>query len=201
MEVLANTKDIIVAVSAVAVAGVAVYGVNRWRVELTGKAEFELAQRIMLLGFRLASGFEKSRNPFTMPIEFAGRQAGPEESDKETAVLNEWYARHARLAPLRDDLPKFEEASWEAEILLASTDSTLVSEVNKIYRRAFGDLDSAIQSNFKQRLDELRPGHESELDWRRALEKTIYSRNDDDFAKIVKDANDQLETALRRYVK
>jgi hypothetical protein len=52
-----SISDIIVAISAVAVAFFAYSGVNAWKKELAGKAAFEVAKRIMQSAYKVSSGY------------------------------------------------------------------------------------------------------------------------------------------------
>ena len=72
--VIAIIKDILLCLSAVAVAVFAWIGLKTWRRELTGKARFETARSMMRSGSELKAAFEQARNPFTMAHEWADRQ-------------------------------------------------------------------------------------------------------------------------------
>ena len=110
VNLISLTSDIVVGVSAIALAVAALYGLHTWRKELTGKARFEVARNAMLLGLKLKGDFEWARNPLTSSGEHAARSRQENESPKVSGVLDEWYARDRRLAPLREDLAKLQEA-------------------------------------------------------------------------------------------
>src|SRR4030042_3575314 len=96
-EMVSLAKDIVVGVSAIVVAGVAIYGLNRWQKELAGKAKFEIARNLILLGFQLEADFESARSPFTWSGKSADRERKDNETKDESFILNEWHARKKRL--------------------------------------------------------------------------------------------------------
>lgn len=201
-ELVSIASDIAVGVSALTVAGVAFFGVRRWRKELTGKAKFDAARNVMLLGFRLNAGFESARNPFTYSTEYTGRSRQENEPSDVSQVLDEWYARGSRLKPLQEDLVKIQETSWEAEILLGEDSSKRVSEAITVYRRSYAELSAAIYSYFETRREEVvRSDPYKDQDWLRELHKIIYLRTEDDFSKRIEEATTNLKTALQPYVK
>jgi hypothetical protein len=57
--------NVVVGLSAVVVAIVAVIGLRQWRVELTGRTKFELARKIALLAYQFRDELHAARNPFT----------------------------------------------------------------------------------------------------------------------------------------
>jgi len=202
VELVSLTSHIAIGVSAVVVAVIAFFGLRTWRKELTGKAKFEVARNVMLLGFKLRADFEWARNPFTRSWESADRPRQENEPERESSVLNEWYARNHRLQPLVENLQKLQEVHWEAEILLSEDSSKSVSEGLIIYRSSYGDLSSAIHSFFDARRQEATTGMPfGDQNWLRELERKVYSRPDDDFSKRIEEATKQLAPALKAYVK
>jgi len=201
-ECISLARDIVVGVSALVVATVAFLGLRTWRRELTGKAKFDLARNTMLLALKLKADFEWARNPGGWSWEYAGRTWQESESPGVKEVLNQWYAKNQRLEPLVENLQKFQEVSWEAEIVLGEDSSKRVSEALAIYRRSYGELSSAIDSYFETRHEEAI-GHDVSMhqDWLKELRKVIFSAKDDDFSKQIDKAIEQLAPALKTYVK
>lgn len=195
-------RDIVVGVSAIVVAVVAFFGLRTWRRELTGKAKFDVARNMMLLGFKLRADFQWVRHISTSSWEFAGRQQQENESEDASRVLNEWYAKRSRLQPLIENLQKFQEAGWEAEIVLGEDSSRHVLEAITVFRESYGDLSSAIESYFETRHEEVIKGDMyHDQDWLKELRKIIYSVSRDDFSKRIEGATERLSSALKVYVK
>ncbi len=201
-ELVSLVSDIVLGLCAVVVAVVAFFGLRTWREELTGKAKFKVARNVMLLGFKLNADFQAARNPFTWHGEHDGRQQRENESQDESRVLDEWYARNRRLQPLIEDLQKLQEAGWEAEVVLDEESSKQVSGAIEVFRDNFAELSSVIYSYFETRRDEvIKNEMYKDQDWLRGLHKEIYSAKEDDISKKIDGATSQLASALRAYVK
>lgn len=195
-------SDIVVGLSAVVIAIVGVYGVRSWRAELAGKAKFEVARNVVVLGLKLKDDFERARSPFTSSQESAGRQRGENELPAVAANRDEWHARICRLQPLREDLRKLKEAGWHANIVLGEDASKTVSEAVTVLTQSFGELYSAIEYYFETRDQEARSSAtHGDREWRNGLSRTVYSRPGDDFSKRLDEAIDRLASTLRAYVK
>jgi len=201
-ELASLVSDIAIIVSAVVVAIVGGIGLRTWRRAMTGKAKFDVARNVMLLGFKLKADFEWVRNPFTRSWESADRPRQENETPGESSVLNEWYAKGRRLQPLVENLQKFQELSWEAETLLSENSGRCVSEVLAVYRHSYAELASAIESYFDIGCQGAVTGIPyKDQDWLKGLHKEIYSAKDDDFFKRIDEATKQLAPALKAYVK
>ena len=196
-------SDIVIGVSAIIVAGVALYGLHTWREELTGKARFELARKIMLLGFKIRADFQEARNPSTSSGEYAARPRQEGESPGKSDILDEWYAKYHRLVPLLEDLIKLREAGWEAKILLGRDASNSVSEAINVFMNSHAELASAIEWHFRVAIRNEVGGTSTKTDQvlHRKFERIIYSASGDDFSKQIEKVTEQLASALQIYVK
>lgn len=58
-------SDVLLGIAAI----VGIFGYNKWRAELTGKAKFEIARKLALVGFQFRHQFRIIRDPFTYPWE------------------------------------------------------------------------------------------------------------------------------------
>lgn len=198
-------SDIIVGLSAVVVAVFAALGLNAWRRELTGKAKFELAKRLVFLAIKLKAGFGWARRWDTYSGEYASRERRRDESQEESRVLDEWYARERRLERLRPDLAELEQAGWEAEILLEEDKSKQVQEVVRVFREAWAELDTAVYEYFDNEHREacgslMFENREQHREWLKGLRHIIYGINDG-FSKKLDDAVERLKEVLRGYVR
>jgi hypothetical protein len=197
-------SGILVSISAIVVAVVAFYGLRTWRKELTGKAKFEVARNLMLLGFKFKDAFQWATNPFTSSGEHAARQRQENESPNVSMVLDEWYARDRRLVTLHEYLGKIQESGWEAEVLLGEDVAKPITEAIKVFINAYAELSSAISSYFDTRREEVSRNYlYKDQDWLMKLHKMIYSASKDDIniSKQIVQATEQLASALRQYVR
>lgn len=201
-DIISTVKDVVLGLSAIAVALLAWLGLKTWKRELTGKARFETARNMMRLGFELKANFGWVRHPITKSYEYADRTTQDEESGGESQELNEWYAKTNRLNSVIESLNKIIEVQWEAEILLDESSVQYIKEAVKSYRESYADLGSAISTYFEIRHDEAgTKTRYKDQEWLKGLNKIIYSAPNDDFSKKVDEATDKLSSALKQYVK
>ena len=201
-DILSIVRDVVLGLSAIAVAFFAWLGLKTWRRELTGRARFETARNMMRIGFELKDNFGLVRHISTKSYEYADRTTQAEESDAESQVLNEWHVKTKRLNSVVESLKKIIEVQWEAEILLNEISVQSIKEAIQSYRESYGDLSSAIETYFEIRYDEARTKElYQNQEWLRGLKKTIYSAANDEFSQKVDEATDKLSYALKQYVK
>lgn len=195
-------SDIIVGVSAAIVAIVVFFGLRTWRKELTGKATFDIARNIMLLGIKLDADFQRVRHPIISSMEFIDRQRKEDESKEESSLLNEWHARWTRLRPLFENLQKLQELGWEAEVVMNEESGKQVLEAIKIFKESYATLITAIEFYFEERHNEIVTGEKfSDQDYLREVRREIYPPRDDKISKAIREANTMLASALTMYVK
>ena len=195
-------KDVLVALTAIVVAGGAIYGLRTWKRELTGKAKFDVARNVMFYSFKLNEDFKYARSPFTNADEMAARLKGENESPDKAHWLDVWYARNIRLQPAYEDIRKMQEAAWEAEIVLGDEAGKLVSESVILLRKSLVELSVAIDVYHRTMLQESgRTFVNSDQDFLRRQEDIMWSRSDDKFSEGVEQAIDQLSSALKPYVR
>ncbi len=198
---LSNASSIAIIVSAVIVSTAAIVGVQTWRREMTGKARFDLAKRIMIASFKFVDDFKWAVNPFTRSGEFVGRVHEQNETDAESQQLNEWYARSNRLQQLIDDLKIIQEGHWESKALFNEAMSSKVEEALTICKEAYGELSSAISTYFDIKVQGAKTAEQYKAqDFLRELHKTIYGVNKDISEKVDKVVGD-LGLALTSYIR
>lgn len=194
--------DLLVALSAVAVAAATWWGLNTWRKELKGKARFEVARSAMRSANKLKELFKGTRQPLLSSLEYAGRQRGEDEQPEVANILNEWYALNRRLEPLVEELCKLQEAGWEAKIVLGKEAEQHVSEAIKVFRDSDAELYAAIQTYFTMKRQIINNGPtESQKEELDRCRKIVYSAREDEFSKQIDKTVEQLESALEAYVK
>lgn len=195
-------SDIVIGVCAVIVAIVAFWGLRTWRRELTGKAKFDIGRNIMLLGIKLDADFQWVRHPLTSSRESIDRQRNENESEEESLLLNEWYARWARLRPFVENLQKLQEFGWEAEVVFDEETTKQVSEAIKTFRESHATLRTAIEFYFEERHNEIKTGEKfGDQDYLKEVRKEIYPPREDELSQKISAAKDQLASALKPYVK
>jgi hypothetical protein len=201
INIISLTKDILLGLSAIAVAFFAWLGLKTWRKELTGKAKFEAARNMMHLALGLQASLKDALNPFTNSYEFIGREKQESESPGVSQVLGEWYARVNRLKPIVERFNKIVEAQWDCEVLLSVDSVKPIKEAVQSYRESYAELSSAITSYFDTRVNEVKTGIPyKDYEWMKGLHKIIYGV-EQNFIKKIDEATEKLSVALKQYVK
>lgn len=201
-ETVSVIKDIIIGLSAIAVAWFAWLGLKTWRKELTGKARFETARNMMRAAFKLKGDFEWARNPLTRSFEWEDRQKKSEESLEESEVLNNWHAKIQRLNSVVESLNKIIELGWEAKVLVDEAQEQTIDEAVKSLKESYADLSSATAEYFDGRLQEVRSGELlRDREFMKEMNHKIYHAGEDEFSKKVNEAVEKLSSALKQYVK
>ena len=191
-----------VALASIVVAGAAVWGLKSWRDELKGRAKFEVAKKVMLLGLRVRQLFVSGRLPMTGGAESAERQRSDDESAEQSQIRDEWYARSRRANPLSDSIHQLREASWEAKVLLDVGAASVVEDVFTRLNHEFATVVSALNAYFEYRVSHV--GYDSSSDteeWLDGLRHEFYGLEGDELMQRVDDAIDELGPALQKYVR
>lgn len=108
-------KDIVLAAAAIVTGWAAMSGLNAWRRELTGKAQFETARALVKATYRLRDEIAGYRNPLVSGGEFP---AGYTESADASATADAWaHVYQNRWKPVLAAIRDFDAAVLEAEAL------------------------------------------------------------------------------------
>ena len=198
---ISDISNIIVGVSAVVVAVVAVFGLNSWRKEIVGKSKYDLAKRLMLLVNRLEDEFGWARFSLSESGEYLERPRPPDEPAAITPIRNEWFLRKHRIQPLKKDMLELHEANWEAQTILDEDTSKVVGDGVKRLSASLADLDTSVDYYFEAKEEEAR-GISTNVDseWLAGLRKTIYGRANDDFSRQINEVVIKFGSALKKYL-
>ncbi len=206
--IVSMISSMLIGVSTVCLAIVAILGLRTWRKELTGRAQFQLARDLISHSHRFKEEFRRARIPVFSTDEYATRRREENETQETSAVLDERYAMNRRLERLVEIARNMRVLEWEAGVLLKKDDSTLVSEVIERLWHCYAKLGGAVDEYYLERLNlaqrrERYPGEQdgTEDDYVRQLRREIFAIEGDDLSKQVDSAINQLRSALRRYVK
>jgi hypothetical protein len=198
VELITIISEIIVGISAIAVAVFAFIGLRQWKIQLTGRTKFEVARKMAILAFEFRDEYKRVRSPMTLPGESSERQVAESETLEETNLLNEYFARRNRLRPLQDTLRKLYETSWEAEIILDKDIGKFIKPLEK----AFSELYASIESYFgaeHSRINRQVPTGRKE-DWLENHFNRIYGHDHDDIAIAIDASIQSLVDKLKTYL-
>ena len=199
IEGVSTISNVIIGLSAIAVAAIGFAGLQQWRRELRGKSRFELARRIAVIAFDFRDRFHTARNPFTFAGEYADRTRAPDETPQATNVLDEWHARGKRLEELRTAGRLLHEASWEASVLLDEEVTQLILPLENSLR----DLSVSFQTYFQSQMMNANRPHAPARDqeWLQPHHRTVYGTSDDPIAMNVDQGVEDLVKNVRKYIR
>ncbi|MCE5233220.1 MAG: hypothetical protein ABFC67_00010 [Mizugakiibacter sp.] len=129
-QLITAIKDSVLALSAAVTAGVAVFGVNKWRQELNGKARFEAARALAKAAYNLRDQIHGARSPLITPDEFPSgysQKQRPSNGEKRDAYAH-LYSN--RWKPVRAAVAEFEVQALEAEALWGASVRQLSHELD-----------------------------------------------------------------------
>jgi hypothetical protein len=196
-----NITNGIVAASAIVVAVMAFLGVNTWRKEMTGKAKYELARKLMVRAYSVRDKLKKCTFPISGPTEWADRVRITHETVAVSQVLNDWHARAKRVQAVFEELPELDALAWESKAVFDETTSNEVLEAVKMLRSEYGNIASAVQMYFAAKYHHTKSGEGGKLpDDVKRLESVVYwgIRHESDQADI---AVEKLSDTLRKYLR
>ena len=202
MDVMSALSAIVIASASIVVAGAALWGLKSWRDELKGRAKFEVAKNVMLLGLRVRQLFVSARFPMTGGAESAERQRSDDESAEQSQIRDEWFARSRRANPLSESIDQLREVSWEAKVVLDADAASVVEDVFARLNHEFATVVSALNAYFEYQASHV--GLDSSTDnaeWLRGLRKDFYGLENDELMQRVNGAVDALGPALQKYVR
>ena len=91
---------------------VAIIGINTWRRELRGRANYELSRKLVIICRKLQAEFKWAIFPVTTSDEYADRPSLEEEPSEISKLLNLRWAKWRRLKPIIEHLSELQELAW-----------------------------------------------------------------------------------------
>ena len=137
LDIIAAAKDLLIGAAAVTTAAIAVYGVNRWRSELRGRAEFQTARELLRATYQVREKIRSVRAPFIAAQEFPEGYS-PIERHSEVKPADAWaQVYRSRWKPLENALVELEAQQLEAEVLwgaaIREKSDNLLSCANELF--------------------------------------------------------------------
>lgn len=199
VQLVSTISDIVVALSAIAVFGLGLAGLQQWKRELRGKSQFEIARRIALYAFDFKERFHGARSSFTFVGQSAERAKAENETREVTEVMNEWYARSKHMEELNKTARLLHEATWEGSVLLDPRITELVKPLEKSLSELFVSFYVYFQAQLRNAKQPNRTaGNE---DWLEEHFHRVYGTPNDSIAKHVDAAVDALVQKVKCYIR
>lgn len=141
-------------------------------------------------------------NSFRQVYQYKNRPREGNETPAETQILDEMFARQARLQPAANILTDLEQAAWEVEVITDEEVMPLVIPFGEVLR----ELNIAIYLHFNSQLQisNLPPGasvNPAYVKDTRERTELIYASEPDRLNQRVDSALEALEQKLRKYIR
>lgn len=144
-ELIATTKDIILALAAIVMATVAVKGLNTWNRQLRGTAYFDVARGLTKATHKVREKLQACRSPLLLAQEFppeyydAEGNRSPEQEAKGYAFVysNRW-------SPVWEAMQEFDVSVLEAEALWGKPIREATDSLRKVVREVNVAIDALI---------------------------------------------------------
>jgi hypothetical protein len=197
LDIIAAIKDVLVGAAAVTTAGVAIYGLNRWRSELRGRAEFQTARELMRATYQVRDQIRSVRAPFIAAQEFPEGYSSL-GGHSTVGLADAWvHVYRNRWKPLQRALIEMETQQLEAEVLwgkaIREKSDDLLSCANELFAAI-----EAVVSDKAQGGEDFRVDPEFGKDM-----KAIVSRRpkkEDHFGEKVLSAVEAVEAEVKPHV-
>lgn len=192
-------KDIILCITAITGAWVAIRGLNAWKRQLSGKAEYELAQRLLKATYKLRESIRVVRNP----VMSGGEMPDPPEDHpaSQSDSYKSWYrvgkAYESRWEHVRKSHIDIEAELLEAEVLWGG-------QIREKFLKLF-EVEHELYYRTITYLDHINP--EIQEQWTseeaRVTRKILYGvgGKDDKFYQELQSAIVEIENDLKPYLK
>jgi hypothetical protein len=196
-------KDIATIASLAIAAIVAIKGLQTWRRQLQGTADYDLAKRLLKAAYRLRDSLQAVRNPFMSAgeIQHAMKEAGLEfkPTDEQFNAASTAAAYQLRWKPVVEAYQALELEVIEAEALWGPSAKSAIIAI----RKTVNSLSVAIDLTLR----DMQPGargildNESRQTFQRILYSISHKPEDDAFLKELTDATAEMEAIARPYLK
>jgi len=200
-----TARDLMVGLSAVAATLLAFQGVNAWRRQLKGTAEYQVARKVLKTVYAVREALIETRARFTFPSEWAGR--APEASGaEEFAVLIAAQSYRERLARLGRARAELSLVQQEALALWSEPAKEALEEVFGVIDELFATYDQYFDVEIARARRKDLEGVEEERDADSlVMNRLLYSRPEldgrDPFGKKIAKAVGRAEEFYRARLK
>jgi hypothetical protein len=191
IELIQMLSNLLVGIAAI----VGIAGIWKWQSETIGKARFEVARDMIRTALQFRDEFKSTRNPLTLPQEWAEREKKDGESVEESSVRNEVFARGNRLSHLQQTMRKLLEIGWEAETILSEDDAKLIQPFGDLFK----ELSIAFDMYFRDRYD-VTQGLTTDRLFTMTMKEKVYGVDNDEPSNAVDNAMETMKRQLKKYI-
>lgn len=125
----------------------ALLGLRTWSRELRGRAEYDLARRVLTGAYRVRDRIRECQSPFSVAAEWRDFKPDPEESAERQGVSRSYFMYGHRFNRVLDALAAWESDVLEAEAVFGEGARGACQGISRIA----SELNAAIQSYHQSR--------------------------------------------------
>ena len=198
VEFFSIVKDVFLSGAAAITAYAAYRGLEKWKSELAGKADFEAARSFIRSVYKLRNAIESCRSPFVPAGEFPEGYrtgiAGLSDKEKGDAWL---HVYNKRWEPVFDAIQEFDGSTLEAEALWGSE----VKEKAQALRQLAGRLRASIDAYLRNEYSGNQDFADREFGERVRADLNASGLDSDSLTPAIKDAIEGIETIIRTHLR
>jgi hypothetical protein len=195
---LAAVKDFLVAIAAIVTAVVAIVGLTKWREELRGKADFEVARALIRATYKMRDYIGSARAHLTSSAEFpAGYDSSTANATKRAEAWQHFFWN--RWKHVAEALREVEAEALEAEALWGPEIREPILRVRRCAHTLFVAMQTMIENEASG-----NEHFEHDRDFGVRTRSTAFGSMDDDknqFSRELAGAVTALEAAVRPHMK
>lgn len=154
MELITAIRDISLAGAAIVTAGVAVFGLRKWRIEIRGKADFEVARSLIRATYKLRGALNVARSPLIVAAEFPAGYSLASASKNATKNAEAWiFVYENRFKPVYASVQEFDAQALEAEALWGAEIKSKTDALEQCARNLHVSMQTSVENEASSGLD------------------------------------------------
>ncbi|WP_431689431.1 hypothetical protein [Hahella sp. NBU794] len=198
VELFTIFKDIFLAGSAVTMAYVAYRGLEKWKSELAGKADFDVARNLIRSVYKLRNEIQSCRSLFVSAGEFPegyrNGMAGLTNREKGDAWL---YVYNNRWNPVFNAIQEFDVSTLEVEALWGRDAKEKTQALRQLAMRLRVAIDSFLRNEYSGNQDLAN----SDFDVRVRSDLNASGLKGDSLSPAIDSAIEEIEIMIRPHLK
>lgn len=190
-------KDIVLSGAAITTAYVAYAGVEKWKAELTGKANFEVARTLIRSIYKLRDEIGYSRSAFIFAYEFPeGAQGGLANLSSEEKGQAWAHVYGNRWEPVGKALQDFDSETIEAEALWGAE----IKEKAQVLRRLARELQLSMEAVIQNEYSNNEDFEDREFGQKIRANVSAGGSKNDELSVKISDAIEELEKVIQPHL-
>jgi len=117
--------------------GAAIFGINSWRRETKWKRKYELIEEVLTLFYQAEESIIRIRNPFSTIEEGSSREKTPNESPKDTEILNRAYVVYERYEKEKDGFIQLRKIKHRFKAVFGHDSVSPFQEIENVLKEIF----------------------------------------------------------------